>query len=189
MVLGLPTGSRVPTLKDSCCPPGWEATDSNVSYGVLVAVREQGIWRTSWLSTMKRAKVEKKVYWFLSRSRRAGEADFLLGCALDLEYHPRLQGSFTTYFRFSQSLGLILSGDMTRLPETRIPNTLPPQENIALVNIVTKENTMKIWKWLPFSRRRPSLSHPASPNAQHLLGTTLGLVPSTSCLALRECAD
>lgn len=47
LVLGLPTGLRVQNLEDNCCPPGWEETDSNMSYRVLVVVRKQGIWHTS----------------------------------------------------------------------------------------------------------------------------------------------
>lgn len=94
----------------------------------------------------ERSQNKNEVYWFLYISHRARDGGIQLGCALDLEY-LRLQGSSTTYFPLSQSLDLILSGDMIGLRETHIPDSQPPQENIALVNnSVTKKNTVKIWK-------------------------------------------
>lgn len=130
------------------------ATYSNVAYGVPGVVRkQQGICYTSWLQ-MTRAKIKNKVYWFLYISHRVGEGGIQLGCALDLEY-LRLQGSSTTFFRLSRSLDLILSGDMTGLRETHIPNTQPPQENVALVNSATKKNTVKIWKKLRMALVEP----------------------------------
>lgn len=153
LVPDLPTGLRAQTLNDGCCPPPGGNVFKRSLQGSGVVRKQQGICYTSWLQMTKRAKIKNKIYWFLYISYRAGEGGIQLGCALDLEY-LRLKGS-STFFCLSWSLHLILSGDMTGLRETHIPNTQPPQENIALVNSVTKKNTVKIWKRLRMTLLEP----------------------------------